>query len=118
MIRKLLTLKSSILEIPQKYPSSTLVIGVDTSHAKEQILLLNLNLGEAISALKKGKDKYNRPITNHQIADGLNNIINVVRDPTFLVSISGEINRMGLVELENKMDVLKKIAENIRSFRK
>lgn len=66
LIRELHTLKSNIFELPQKYPTSGFNFGSGVSQAKEQIPIVCSNIDDAINALKKGKDSYNRPITKYQ----------------------------------------------------
>ena len=116
IIRELHTLKSNILELPQRYPTSIFTFGAGIAQAKEQVPIICSNIDDAINALKKGKDSYNRPITKYQIADGLSNLIKATQRPQFIGLITSVFNNDGINELEKKMNELGQIAAKIRSF--
>lgn len=117
LIRELHTLKSNILELPQKYPTSSINFGAGVAQAKEQVPIICSNIDDAINALKKGKDSNNRPITKYQIADGLSNLINATRRQQFIGLITSVLNNDGINELKKELFELEQIAAKIRSFR-
>ena len=118
LIRELHTLKSNILEIPQKYPTSNYSFGAGVVQAKDQVPIICSNIDDAINALKIGKDSQNRPITAYQIADGLNKLINATRHPEFIGLITSVLNNDGINELVKKLNELEQIAEKIREIRR
>jgi len=113
LIQELRILKSNILELSQKYPKSSFNFGAGVSQAKEQVPIICSNIDDAINALKKGKDSYNRPITKYQIATGLSNLINATRRPQFIVLITSVLNNDGINEIGKLMNELEQIAAKI-----
>ena len=114
LIQELLTLKSRILELPQKYTTSSFTFGSGVAQAKDQIPIICSNIDDAIDALKKGKDSHNMPITKNQIADGLTNLINATRRPQFIGLITSILNNEGIKEFEKKINELDQIVAKIR----
>lgn len=113
LIQELQILKSNILELSQKYPTSSFNFGAGVAQAKEQVPIICSNIDDAINALKKGKDSYNRPITKYQIATGLSNLINATRRPKFIVLMRSVLNNDGINELEKRISELEQIAAKI-----
>ena len=116
IIQELDILKAKILELPINYSTSSFTFGTGVAQAKEQVPIICSNIDDAINALKNGKDRYNRSITEFQIADGLSNLINAKRRPQFIGLIANVLNSNGINEFEKKMNELEQIALKIRSL--
>ncbi|MDX1798551.1 MAG: hypothetical protein R3255_07875 [Candidatus Lokiarchaeia archaeon] len=116
IIQELHVLKAKILELPKNFPTSTFTFGTGITQAKEQVPIICSNIDDAINALKNGKDSYNHPITEYQIADGLSNLINATRRPEFIGLITSVLNNNGINEFKKNMNELEQIVLNIRSI--
>jgi len=113
VVQELLTLKSKISELPQKYPTGTFTFGTGVAQAQEQIPTICRNIDEAIRALDIGVDPYDRPITKSQIADGLIRLVNATRKPAFVGLMIAVLSSEGVLVLETYMNELEQIASTI-----
>lgn len=64
--QELLTLKSKISELPQKYQTGAFVFGAGVGKAQEQVPTICAVIDDAVRALEKGLDVHNQPITKPQ----------------------------------------------------
>lgn len=114
IVQELLTLKSKISELPQKYQTGALVFGAGAGKAQEQVPTICAVIDDAVKALEKGTDVHNQPITKPQIADGLKRLVAATRQPAFIGLTSTVLSPTGVSQLEKYMNELEQIASGIR----
>jgi len=114
IVQELLTLKSKISELSQKYQTGAFVFGAGAGTAREQIPTICTVIDDAVKALEKGLDVHNRPITKPQIAGGLKRLVAATRQPAFIGLISTVLSTTGVIQLEKYMNGLEQIVSRIR----
>jgi len=101
------SLRSAVepLASEHKHPVGALDLSGRTA---QQIPWICRTLEEAASALETGKDPFGNPITEDQIMKGLNKLVEIVREPTYLTTM--DIVFPGIAKpLERSMDTLEQI---------
>lgn len=114
IVQELLTLKSKISALPEKYPAGAATFGPGAGKAQEQIPTVCAVIDDAIKGLGKGLDVHNRPITRPQVSDGLKRLVAATRRPEFVGLISTALSADGIHALEKHMNELEQIASKIK----
>jgi len=114
IVQELLTLKSKISELPQKYQTNALTFGAGVGKAQEQIPTLCAIIDDFVSALKTGLDRHNKPITKPYVASELKRLVAHTRQAAFIGLVSTVLNPTGVNKLEKYMNELEQIASKIK----
>ena len=113
IVKELLDLKSKISDFPKYHQTATFTFGAGISQAHQQIQTICAVIDDAVKALKTGLDVHNRPITRHQIADGLKRLANATRETKFY-ELMKAVFGYGVAEFYNYMKELEQIANRIK----
>lgn len=113
-IQALSSLKTRILQLPNRYPYEGQAFGSGTAQAKQQIPIICQNIDDGIDALRTGRDSQGYSITPDRVGEGLQRLVQATRKPGFIGLLSVVLSAdRGVKELENSMAELEEIAARL-----
>jgi hypothetical protein len=108
-VESLQSLKEEVAVLTERHPKSPMA---SVPRAETQIPWICRTLDEAASALQTKKDPFGNPITVSQIADGLGQLISMVRDASYITQMEMAYPGIGK-PLEDCMIKLQGILEDL-----
>ncbi len=113
IILELQTLKNRIKALPIQYPAKGFIFGSGVGVAQEQIPIICQVIDDVIRALNTGLDIHYNPISIPQIKNALNKLINEVREPKFIATLTIVLNGDGTLRFDKYIYELEQIANNL-----
>ncbi len=115
IVKELDELRLNISELPRKYPSQITIITFERDKLHDQVPIICDNINDVISALKKGRDVYNNPISTKDISLGINSLLsNSIGKSGWELLMESILNDRGLQLLRGYLNQLGDIAERIK----
>jgi hypothetical protein len=109
------SVKSRLEVLPHRFPATATAVGPGAQQAKEQIPIICRNVGDAVSALRTGRDPGGNSITGSRVGNGLQRLANDASGPAFSGLMLTALSTDGVRELEGLIDELVGIAARLQA---
>jgi hypothetical protein len=110
--KDIISIQNMFSELPLRYHRQADFVGPAVGKGSELIKIICRNCDDVIKALSKGADNEGHPISNIQIAEGLNRLVGDARNDTGVIAI--QLNPKGVYLYQEYLKKLDLIADILR----